>query len=78
MDQRPVQLKLNFILPLEETFDTFTAARVAKVDPKTIRRWCEESRVHAFKPVGRWYISKQSLYDLIAASSNRRPQAPPA
>jgi hypothetical protein len=73
---QPVQLKLNLQLPLEESFDVFTAARVAKVSQKTMRRWCEENRVVAFKPVGRWRVDMQSLYSLIAASRNGAAQTP--
>ncbi|HZL55701.1 MAG TPA: helix-turn-helix domain-containing protein [Bryobacteraceae bacterium] len=70
---QPVQLKLELVLPLEETFDTFTAARVAKVTMKTIRDWCERGRVPACKPVGRWRVDKPGLYRLIAAGKNIKP-----
>lgn len=70
----PIQLKLNLVLPLDESLDTFTAARIAKVSEKTMRRWCEDDRVLAFKPVGRWRVDKKSLYSLIEAGRNRAPQ----
>jgi hypothetical protein len=76
MDRQPVQLKLNLVLPLEESFDVFTAARVAKVSQKTIRRWCEENRVIAFKPVGRWHVDRRSLYQLIEGSRNNASPFP--
>jgi hypothetical protein len=66
----PVQLKLNLVLPLDDTIDTFTAARIAKVTESTMRRWCEEARVHAWKPVGRWRVDRKSLYELIKAGQN--------
>jgi hypothetical protein len=66
----PVQLKLNLVLPLDESLDTFTAARIAKVSESTVRRWCDEARVQACKPVGRWRVDKRSLYALIQAGQN--------
>ncbi len=66
----PVQLKLNLVLPLDDTLDTFTAARIAKVTESSVRRWCEEGRVHAWKPVGRWRVCRTSLYALINKSNN--------
>jgi len=40
----PLQLKLNLVLPLDDSLDTFTAARVAK---------CTEKRNHASLVSGR-------------------------
>ena len=71
MDRQPEQLKLNLVLPLDDTIDTFTAARIAKVTEPTIRRWCEAGRVRACKPVGRWCVDRKSLYALIQAGMNR-------
>ena len=67
---QPVQLRLNLVLPLDESFDTFTAARIAKVTEPTMRRWCHTGIVGACKPVGRWRVDKKSLYALIAAGQN--------
>jgi hypothetical protein len=73
---QPEQLKLNLVLPLDDTIDTFHAARVAKVKEKTIRRWCERGRVVAYKPVGRWRVCRKSLYALIERSRNIPAQPP--
>ena len=35
-----------------------------------MRRWCEEGRVGAWKPGGRWRVDKASLYALIEAGKN--------
>jgi predicted site-specific integrase-resolvase len=67
---QPVQLCLNLVLPLDESIDTFTAARIAKVSEITMRRWCNDGVVGACKPVGRWRVDKKSLYALIAAGQN--------
>ena len=75
MDQ-PTQLKLNLVLPLDDSLDTFTAARVAKVSESTIRRWCEEARVTACKPVGRWRVDRRSLYALIEDGQNKPNPVP--
>lgn len=69
-DRQPVQLKLDLVLPLAESLDTFTAARIAQVTESTVRRWCEEARIQACKPVGRWRVDKRSLYALIEAGKN--------
>jgi len=74
MDNQPIQLKLNLVLPLDDTLDTFTAARIAKVTEKTMRQWCERGRVGAWKPVGRWRVERKSLYALIAAGRNSSPE----
>jgi excisionase family DNA binding protein len=67
---QPEQLKLNLVLPLDDTIDTFHAARIAKVTEPTMRRWCEGGRVRAWKPGGRWRVCRKSLYALIEASRN--------
>ena len=57
-------------LPLDDAIEVFHAARIAKVSPSTMRRWCEEKRVKAWKPVGRWRVERTSLYDLIGHACN--------
>ena len=52
---KPVQLRLPLV-PLEDTIDVFTAARTANVSQETMRRWCDEGHVAAYKLVGRWRI----------------------
>jgi excisionase family DNA binding protein len=69
---RPVQLQLKLELPLEDTIDVFTAARVARCSTDTIRRWCDAGRFPAFKLVGRYRIERQPFYAWI--SSRRIPQ----
>ena len=67
-DQPPVpqQLKLPLV-PLEETLDVWTAARIAKVSPESIRRWCDEGRITAYKLVGRWRIEREAFYSFLAS-----------
>jgi predicted site-specific integrase-resolvase len=60
----PVQLKL-LLLPLEDTLDVFSAARVAKVSPSTLRRWCELGFFPCYKLVGNWRIERESFYEWI-------------
>lgn len=43
-------------LPLQDTIDTHTAARMARVSESTVRRWCDEGRIAAVRPAGRWRI----------------------
>jgi predicted site-specific integrase-resolvase len=57
-------------LPLHDTVDAFTAARIASVSPATIRRWCEDGRVGAWKLVGRWRVDRAGLYSLISQAHN--------
>lgn len=63
---RPQQLKLALV-PLEETIDVWTAARVARVSPETIRRWCDEGRLAAYKLVGRWRIERAEFYNFLSS-----------
>jgi excisionase family DNA binding protein len=67
-DQRqlPQQLKLPLVA-LEETLDVWTAARIARVSPETIRRWCDEGRITAYKLVGRWRIDREAFYAFLAS-----------
>jgi excisionase family DNA binding protein len=54
---------LNFsFLPIEETIDVFTAARIVGVSMETIRRWSEERRFPAYKIVGRWRIDRRGFF----------------
>lgn len=62
--QVPQQLKLPLV-PLEETLDVWTAARIAKVSPESIRRWCDEGRITAYKLVGRWRIERSAFYSFL-------------
>lgn len=57
-------------LPLDDSLDVFTAARIAKVSTATMRHWCEQGRVGAWKPGGRWRVDKASLYALIEQGKN--------
>lgn len=57
---KPVQLRLPLV-PLEATIDVFTAARTAGVSEETMRRWCDEGRVAAYKLVGRWRIDQEQF-----------------
>lgn len=63
---RPQQLKLALV-PLEETIDVWTAARIARVSPESIRRWCDEGRIPAYKLVGRWRIERAEFYAFLSA-----------
>lgn len=60
------QLKLAFVA-LEDTIDVFTAARMARVSPESMRRWCDEGRVSAYKLVGRWRIDREAFYSWLQA-----------
>lgn len=64
MDQ-PVQLRLPLELPLADTMDVFTAARVAQVTPSTMRRWCELGFFPAYKLVGVWRVERESFYTWV-------------
>lgn len=63
-DQR--QLKLAFVA-LEDTIDVFTAARLARVSPESMRRWCDEGRLPAYKLVGRWRIKREPFMTWLRA-----------
>jgi excisionase family DNA binding protein len=56
-------------LPLEDTIDTHTAARTAQVTASTVRRWCDEGRIAACKPVGRWRIYRSAFLAWIESSN---------
>ena len=45
-----------------ETLDVTTAARLARVSPETMRRWCECRIVPAFKLVGRWRLLRREFH----------------
>ncbi|MGE5487556.1 MAG: helix-turn-helix domain-containing protein [bacterium] len=61
----PVQLKLKLELPLEDTLDVFTAARIARVSTWTIRRWCEQGLFPCYKLVGQWRVERAPFYAWI-------------
>jgi hypothetical protein len=61
----PLQLKLRLELPLEDTLDVFTAARIALVSANTIRRWCDQGRFPCYKLVGQWRIERYPFYAWI-------------
>lgn len=61
----PIQLKLHLELPLEDTLDVFTAARVALVSPNTLRRWCDEGRFPCWKLVGQWRVEREPFYEWL-------------
>ena len=63
--RQPIQLKLTLELPLEDTLDTFTAARIARCSPETIRRWCDQGRFPAYKLVGRYRIERAAFYSWL-------------
>jgi excisionase family DNA binding protein len=55
-------LKLELVaMPLEDTVNIFTAARMARVSPETMRRWCDHGRIPCVKLVGRWRVYKSAL-----------------
>ena len=56
-------------LPLKDTIDVFTAARMAAVSAETIRRWCDEGRVPCVKLVGRWRIFRSEFLAWIEESA---------
>ena len=68
--QNDRQMKLPF-LPLADTINVFTAARVAGVSVETIRRWCEERRIVSWKLVGRWRIDRQAFYSFLDDARSR-------
>lgn len=61
---RPQQLKLPLV-PMAETIDVWTAARLAEVSQESIRRWCDEGRITAYKLVGRWRIDREAFYAFL-------------
>jgi hypothetical protein len=61
---RPQQLKLPLV-PLEETIDVWTAARIARVSPETIRRWCDAGLFPSWKLVGRWKVERAGFYNFL-------------
>jgi excisionase family DNA binding protein len=61
----PVQLKLTLELPLEDTLDVFTAARIARVSAPTIRRWCDQGMFPCYKLVGQWRVERAAFYEWI-------------
>jgi hypothetical protein len=63
---RDRQLKLTFVA-LDETIDVFTAARMARVSPESMRRWCDQGIVVAYKLVGRWRIDREAFYTWLQA-----------
>jgi len=62
-------MKLAFVT-LEDTLDVFTAARMARVSPESMRRWCDEGRIHAYKLVGRWRIYREPFETWLSAFHN--------
>lgn len=73
--QETIAMRGLIELPLEDTVDVHTAARIARVSDSTMRRWCDEGRVPACKPVGRWRIYRSELVVWIK-SSNTLPVTP--
>jgi predicted site-specific integrase-resolvase len=65
MFRGPVQLKLVLELPLEDTLDVFTAARIARVSAATMRRWCDAGLFPCYKLVGQWRVERAAFYDWI-------------
>lgn len=65
MDDR--QLKLPFLYRVEETIDSYTAARIAQVSEETIRRWCDMGQIPAYKLVGRWRINRARFMEWLDA-----------
>ena len=55
-------------LPLEDTIDVHTAARMAAVSDNTVRRWCDEGRIACCKPAGRWRIFRSQFLAWIQSS----------
>jgi excisionase family DNA binding protein len=70
MDDR--QLKLSFLYRVEETIDSHTAARVARVSESTIRRWCDMGEIPAYKMVGRWRINRAKFIEWLEAFTRDR------
>lgn len=70
MSQRQQPLRLHFV-KIEETLDVWMAARIAKVSVGTIRRWCEEGRIEAYKLVGRWRIPRAAFIDFLRSAGAR-------
>jgi predicted site-specific integrase-resolvase len=61
-------MKSLITLPLEETVDVATAARMAMVSQTTVRRWCDEGRIACLKPFGRWRIYRIPFLASISAA----------
>jgi len=68
------QLKLPFLYKVEETISTYTAARIAQVSEETVRRWCDQGTLPAYKFVGRWRIERALFQEWLASlKSQGRP-----
>ena len=65
----PLQLKLDYVLA--DTITITTAARVANHSEETIRRWCEQGRFEACKPVGQWRIYRESFTAWLRSRNNK-------
>lgn len=63
-------------LPLQDTIDVHTAARMARVCPSTVRRWCDEGKVAACKPAGRWRVYRSEYVVWLTSGSTRTDDAP--
>ena len=64
----PVQLTLEYVLA--DTITIAKAAQVANHSEETIRRWCEQGRFDACKPVGQWRIYRGSFIAWLRSRNN--------
>lgn len=62
--QTPTRARRSYLSPAE-------AAKLAGVDPGTIRTWCERGAVRATFIVGRWRVDAGDLRELL--ENGRRP-----
>jgi hypothetical protein len=51
---------------------------MARVSSNTVLRWCNEGRVAACKPAGRWHIYRREYVAWIRGSISLPPTMPPA
>jgi len=48
-----------------DTITVSMAARMAGVSYETVRRWCDEGRIPAFKLIGRWRIPRREFAEWL-------------
>jgi excisionase family DNA binding protein len=61
---------------MDNFFKVYEVAKIFKVKPITIRKWCQAGNINAKKFGKSWYIYKDELVELINSSKKNNRQEP--